>query len=588
MGESNPSREILVIRHAGGPPDRAERDSPMLRSLNNTVLRSNSGNFGGDTEMTILPFIPNFRDRHVLRYAIAVLLSLAALWVRVFLDGVFDGYPFLTFFPAVLLAALLGGLGPGLMAMILCGLLAQYFLIGPKHSLEIAEPSGWIALGIYGATAAGMVGLVHKITLAYEGQLETKNALSELNRTLEEKVALRTAELQAEIADRIAAEDQVRQMQKMEAVSQLTGGIAHDFNNMLTLVIGALDLAKVRAEAQNDPRITKYIGVAQEGAQRAASLTSRLLAFARQQPLEPQAVNINELVSGLSLLLQRTLGDHIKVEMLLDKRIWHCFADPSQLENALMNLVINARDAMPDGGLLAVETANIELGSEQVRKMPLSAGQYVRVTVRDTGTGIAPEAVERVFEPFYTTKGVGKGTGLGLSQVHGFVTQSGGHIRIMSTPGIGTLIELLLPRFVGQIASSVSSTGDDVELGRTGAQTVLVVEDEGQVRDIVVNVLSELGYLVHPAEGPDQALQQLKELGRVDLLLTDVMMPSMSGTSLASEARALYPEVKVLYMTGYAPESIIPDNARKAGMAVLRKPFSVEQLAKAVRNATTN
>ena len=533
----------------------------------------------------MLPSILNFRDRGALRYAFAILVSLLALWVRVLLDGSLDGYPFLTFFPAVLVSALLGGLGPGLLATILCGLLAQYFLVDPIYSLEIAAPSGWIALGMYGATAAAMVGLVHGITLAYEGQLEAKNALSELNKTLEEKVALRTAELQAEVADRISAEGQVRQMQKMEAVGQLTGGIAHDFNNMLAVVIGALDLAKVRAEAQDDARITKYIGVAQEGAQRAASLTSRLMAFARQQPLAPQAVNANQLVDGLSHLLQRTLGDHIAVKTELDKRVWHCFADPSQLENALMNLAINARDAMPEGGLLEVRTSNIELGSKQASEMLLPVGQYVSIIVRDTGIGMTPDVAERVFEPFYTTKGVGKGTGLGLSQVHGFVHQSGGHVRVASTPGVGTCIELLLPRFVGQVGLPTPVDTGVAEPQITDSATVLVVEDEAQVREIVVDALTQFGYVVHAADGPDQALHKLGQLKQVNLLLTDVMMPSMSGTSLATEARALHPELKVLYMTGYAPESIIPEDVLRNGMAILKKPFSVRELTEGVRNA---
>jgi len=536
--------------------------------------------------MSLLSVVLKVRRRKTLGYAVAILTSALALWVRMQLGPNFEGFPYLTFFPAVLFTALVGGLGPGLIAAILSGLLAQYFLIPPIHSLEIRGISEWIAMGLYGAIAASMVGLVHGITLAYEAHRSAEQRLAEVNAALEQRVVERTAELRAEVEERLAAESQVRQLQKMDAVGQLTGGVAHDFNNMLAIVIGSLELAKVRAEVQPDERITRYINAAQEGAQRAALLTARLMAFARQQPLAPQAVDVNKLVQGMSELLRRTLGEPIRIEAHLATRIWHCFADVSQLENALVNLCINARDAMPGGGRLTIETANVELGAEGRQRTGLPAGQYVQIVVADSGTGMSPGTVEKAFDPFYTTKGVGKGTGLGLSQVYGYLRQSGGTALIRSEVGVGTAIELYLPRFVGQSDHEGPGPSPDRPARATEGHVVLVVEDEPQVRQMAVDALAELGYDALPAASADEALAHLQQRARIDLLLTDVMMPGVSGPALAAQASTLRPGMKVLYMSGFAPE-LLAGTHLSAGVKLLPKPFTISQLAAKVSEAIT-
>jgi signal transduction histidine kinase/CheY-like chemotaxis protein len=525
--------------------------------------------------MTLLQTVLRIRRQRALGYAIALLLCLLALWVRLEMVAIFDGYPFVTFFVAVLISALLGGLGPGLMAAILCGLFAQYFLIAPTYDWNVLGVSGWVGLGFYAITSASMVALVHGITIAYQGELEARQELTELNETLERRVLERTAELSRLVDERLASENKLLQMQKMEAVGQLTGGIAHDFNNMLAVITGSLDLAMIRAESQEDSRLTRYIGVAQDASTRAASLTARLLAFSRKQALAPQAVDVNRLVEGTRELLARTIGDHVIVDISLSERSWHCFADPAHLESALLNLAINARDAMSDGGTLTIETSNLDLpnGVEG-----LNPGQYVCIAVSDTGTGMAPDVLERAFDPFFTTKGVGKGTGLGLSQVYGYVHQSGGVVRLQSEVGAGTRIELLLPRFAGQVVSPRAISGEGHPQAITAGAVVLLVEDEEQVRQVTMDALIHLGYTVIPAVGPLEALALLEDQHRVDLLLTDVQMPGMSGKALGSQVAELRPGIPILYMSGYTQEA---DEAWMAGASLLKKPFSIEQLARA-------
>jgi signal transduction histidine kinase len=392
-------------------------------------------------------------------------------------------------------------------------------------------------------------------------------------------------QLTEEAESRAAAEAQMRQMQKMESIGQLTGGIAHDFNNMLAIVIGSLDMARRRLTKDPD-KARQSLDNAMEGADRAAQLTARLLAYSRQQPLAPKAVDANKLVGGMSELLRRTIGEHIRVETVLAGGLWPAFIDGAQLENAVLNLCVNARDAMPDGGHLTIETSNTHLDDVYAADHgEVTAGQYVMVSVTDTGTGMPPHVIERAFDPFYTTKGVGKGTGLGLSQVYGFVKQSGGHVKIYSEPDVGTTVKLYVPRYFGDAeAAGVNDTGPAALPRAVGDEIILVVEDENRVRHMSVDTLRELGYVVVQASDANQALTVLEIQPRIDLLFTDIVMPDMNGRVLADAARAKRPDLKVLYTTGYTRNAIVHNGMLDHDVAFLAKPFTVAQLAAKVRD----
>ncbi|MBW8814957.1 MAG: CHASE3 domain-containing protein [Caulobacterales bacterium] len=400
---------------------------------------------------------------------------------------------------------------------------------------------------------------------------------------IRDELAAANEHLREEAASRAAAEAQVRQVQKMQAIGQLTGGIAHDFNNMLAIVIGSLDLAKRRLRTDVD-RAEAGITSALEGAERAAQLTARLLAFSRLQPLEPRVLDVNKLVGGMSELLRRTIGEQLQVETVLAGGLWRTQVDPAQLENALVNLCVNARDAMPDGGKLTIETANSHLDDAYAAGQPdVEPGQYVMISVSDTGVGMPPDVVERAFEPFYTTKGVGRGTGLGLSQVHGFVKQSRGHVKIYSEPGVGTTIKIYLRRATDEPEAEIPvRPPGDLPRGLPG-EIIVVVEDEDRVRHLSVDALRELGYTVVQASDAAQALALLALQPRVDLLFTDVVMPGLDGRRLADRARELRPDLKVLYTTGYTKNAIVHNGMLDPGVAFLAKPFTVEQLAVKVR-----
>jgi len=393
------------------------------------------------------------------------------------------------------------------------------------------------------------------------------------------------AELETEAANREQAEAQVRQMQKMEAIGQLTGGIAHDFNNMLSIIIGSLDLAKRRLTSDPE-RATRSIDNAIDGAERAAALTSRLLAFSRQQPLAPVASDPNRLVQGMSELLRRTIGEQVKLETVLSGGIWRVNADVSQLENGILNLCVNGRDAMPDGGRLTIETANAYLDEEYAKEhQEVTPGQYVMFSVTDTGVGMPPEVIARAFDPFYTTKGVGRGTGLGLSQVFGFVKQSGGHVKIYSEIGQGTSVKIYLPRWMGELtAQAATQSVADLPEGRPG-EIILVVEDDERVRKVSVESLRELGYTVIHASSGAEALQILEQEPRIDLLFTDIVMPGMTGRVLADTASERLVGLKVLYTTGYTRNAVVHNGVLDAGVAFLPKPFTIQQLAAKVRQA---
>jgi signal transduction histidine kinase/CheY-like chemotaxis protein len=399
-----------------------------------------------------------------------------------------------------------------------------------------------------------------------------------------DQLAAANARLITEGASREAAESQIRQMHKMETIGQLTGGIAHDFNNMLAIVIGSLDLAKRRL-SKDRKRAEQSIDNAMQGAERAAQLTARLLAFSRQQPLAPGALEVNRLVAGMSELLRRTIGEAVRFEAVLAGGLWPAFVDANQLENALVNLCVNARDAMPQGGRMTIETANAHLDEQYAgAHADVAPGQYVMLSVTDTGCGMAQDVIERAFDPFYTTKSVGKGTGLGLSQVYGFVKQSGGHVKIYSESGVGTTVKLYFPRHFGA-ATAPSTTDPAAELARAqGDEVVLVVEDEERVRHLSVDALSELGYVVIHAEGPLEALAMLAEQPRVDLLFTDIVMPDMDGRRLAETAREKLPALKVLYTTGYTRNAIVHNGVLDHDVHFIAKPFTIAQLAAKVRS----
>ncbi len=380
------------------------------------------------------------------------------------------------------------------------------------------------------------------------------------------------------------AEDQLRQAQKMEAVGQLTGGIAHDFNNLLTGVIGALDLLQTRLAQGRTENLERYAKAAISSANRAAALTHRLLAFSRRQPLDPKPVQANQLVTGMEDLLRRTLGESIRLEIVTAGGLWLTLCDPNQLENALLNLAINGRDAMPEGGTLTIETCNTHLDrAYAAQHQGVSAGQYICVSVTDTGTGMTPDVIARAFDPFFTTKPLGQGTGLGLSMIYGFARQSEGHARIYSEVGKGTTVKIYLPRYHGEVPDRAPQASNEKLPFSPSGETVLVVEDEAVVRDLIIEVLEDLGY--RPLQAPDGpgGLRILETDQRVDLLVTDVGLPGLNGRQLADAARVRRPNLKVLFITGYAENAAISSGFLEPGMEMITKPFSVDALALRIR-----
>ena len=385
-----------------------------------------------------------------------------------------------------------------------------------------------------------------------------------------------------DVTDRIALEEQLQKSQRLESVGQLTGGIAHDFNNLLTVILGNAELLSERLAP--DPHLQPLAEMIGSAAQRGAELTQRLLAFARRQALEPEAVEVNQLITTMDGLLRRTLGEHIEIEMVRGAGLWPALVDPAQIESALLNLCLNARDAMVQGGRLTIETTNTHLSPDYANQhSEVVPGQYVMVAVSDTGLGIAPENLERVFEPFFTTKATGKGTGLGLSMVYGFVKQSGGHIKIYSELGQGTTLKMYLPRFWGDTEPQPPQA-DRAIVG--GSELILLVEDEDLVRRYAHDQLVNLGYRVLVATNGPTALILLRQRDDIDLLFTDVVMPGgMSGRELAYLARRFRPELKVLYTSGYTENAIVHHGRLDPGVQLLSKPYSRAELAQKIRAA---
>ena len=403
-------------------------------------------------------------------------------------------------------------------------------------------------------------------------------ALRSLNETLEQRVQERTAAL-------VDAEEALRQAQKMEAVGQLTGGLAHDFNNILAGISGSLELMKVRMAQGRISDIERHLNGAQSAVKRAAALTQRLLAFSRRQTLDPKPADLNRIVADMHELIGRSVGPAITVETIAAGGLWHTFVDIGQLENALLNLCINARDAMPHGGRLTIETANRWLDDMAAMQRGVPPGQYVSLCVSDTGTGMSPDVVARAFDPFFTTKPTGQGTGLGLSMVYGFAGQSGGAVRIYSELGQGATICIYLPRHLGDAGEDDLVMPEEASAtAAPGSKTILVVDDEPLVRLVTVEVLSDLGYSVLEAEDGPMALKLLNAYPELDLLITDVGLPNgMNGRQLADAIRAPRPDLPVLFVTGYAENAVLNHGHLERGMQVLTKPFAAEVLARRVR-----
>jgi PAS domain S-box-containing protein len=380
----------------------------------------------------------------------------------------------------------------------------------------------------------------------------------------------------------VQAEEALRQAQKMEAVGQLTGGLAHDFNNLLTGMMGNLELLQMRLARGRTDDLDRFINAAQGAGRRAASLTQRLLAFSRRQTLDPKPTDVNRLIVGLEELLRRTVGATTDIEIVQAGGLWATNIDASQLENAILNLCINGRDAMPDGGRLTIETANKWMDERTGRERDLPPGQYISICVTDTGTGMSAETIARAFEPFYTTKPLGHGTGLGLSMIYGFAKQSGGQVRIYSELGQGTTVCVYLPRHHGDV-EDVAPDMAALPAGSANAQTVLVVDDEATIRHLINEVLEDLGYTVVGASDGASGIKVLQSGAPIELLITDVGLPNgMNGRQVADEARRLRPGLKVLFITGFAENAAVGNGHLEPGMELLTKPFTLEGLSSKV------
>jgi PAS domain S-box-containing protein len=415
---------------------------------------------------------------------------------------------------------------------------------------------------------------------------DQKRATAQLHaftETLEAAVKDRTRQLEAENEARRKAEELLRQSQKMDAIGQLTGGVAHDFNNMLAVIISGTNLIERRLAKGED--VKRLLDGISDAAYRAAELTRRLLAFSRQLPLAPKVIDANQMVKSISGLLRQTLGEATVLETVLAGGLWKTHADAGQLENAILNLAINARDAMPDGGKVTIETLNCYLDDDYVGNYPdLVAGQYVMIAVSDEGTGMSLETMDRAIDPFFTTKAVGKGTGLGLSQVYGFVKQSKGHLKLYSEIGHGTAVKIYLPRYYGtEQVADVRAVIRQPERRGMRSEVILVVEDEDRIREVTTEALRELGYTVLNAASAKQALQILESRPEIGLLFTDIVMPDMNGRRLAEAAVKLRPALKVLYTTGYTRNAVVHNGVLDPNVDFIAKPFTVDQLGQKIR-----
>jgi signal transduction histidine kinase len=442
-----------------------------------------------------------------------------------------------------------------------------------ERSARAAETRDWLQWSILAPFLAVFALGIYVIA---NMNAQTKELSATLTKLRETNRALNETLLKNE-----TAESQIRQMQKMEAIGQLTGGIAHDFNNMLAIIIGSLNLMQKRIK-RGESDVGRFVDAAVDGANRAAKLTQHLLAFSRQLPLAPTTLEINRMISNMSDLLRLTLGENIHVETVLSGGLWTAHADSSQLENAILNIAVNARDAMNGNGRFTIESGNAYLDDVYVSQhADIVAGQYVLIAMTDTGTGMAPETAMKAFDPFFTTKEVGRGTGLGLSQVYGFVKQSNGHVKIYSEIGQGTTIKIYLPRYIApqEQPRPQEEPRKFKRIENASDYIILVVEDDDKMRQLSVEALRELGYVVLHANGAEQALEILAGHQDISLLFTDIVMPEMNGRMLAERATQLIPGLRVLYTTGYTRNAVVHNGMLDPGTEFLPKPFSIDELA---------
>jgi signal transduction histidine kinase len=429
----------------------------------------------------------------------------------------------------------------------------------------------------------------YEVKALIEAQEQAAERLEALVTERTQELEKANEDLKSQMTERERVEASLRQSQKMEAVGQLTGGLAHDFNNLLTGISGSLELTRARLSQGKADSVDRYITTAQEAVKRAAALTHRLLAFSRRQALEPKPTNVNRLVTGMEELIRRTVGPAIDVEVVGAGGLWSTLVDPNQLENALLNLCLNARDAMPQGGRLTIETANRWLDERGARDHDIAPGQYISLCVTDTGTGMEPDVAAHAFDPFFTTKPLGQGTGLGLSMIYGFARQSGGQIRIYSEVGKGTSMCLYLPRHHDDPNFNDTINFPEASESLGDGEVVLVIDDEPSIRMLITDVLSDTGYSVLEASDGPAGLRVLQSAARIDLLITDVGLPGgMNGRQVADAARTLRPDLRVLFITGYAENASMGNGNLEKGMHVLAKPFEVERLATRIRQLIKN
>ena len=453
-------------------------------------------------------------------------------------------------------------------------------------NMPITERGDFVAL-LYLNNAVPRPWLPDEIAFIRDVAERTRDATE--RRRVEQELGALTASLEQQVEERthalMVAEAHLRQAQKMEAVGQLTGGLAHDFNNMLTGISGAIEMMQVRVAQGRIGDLDRYATAALGATRRAAALTHRLLAFSRRQTLDPKPTDVNRLIADLSDLIQRTVGPGVTLEVVGAAGIWPAMVDPNQLENAILNLCINARDAMPEGGRITIETANRWLDQRAARERDLEPGQYLSVCVTDTGTGMTPEVQARAFDPFYTTKPMGEGTGLGLSMIYGFARQSGGQVRIYSEVGQGTTMCIYLPRHYGDASDDDGAVALDTAAAPVeGRHSVMVVDDEPTIRMLVVEILEEMGHVVLEAGDGPSALRLLGTGAHVDLLITDVGLPGqMNGRQVADAAIEILPHLKVLFITGYAENAVIGNGPLGPNMALMTKPFAMDIIADRIR-----
>ncbi len=479
--------------------------------------------------------------------------------------------PYLPFFFALLVSAMAGGIGPGL----LCMAIAEFMASGGPHGVHPVAGGNPVAIAAVISVASAVVLLTNYGTSAAIKLNQTTKQLRTVNETLEARINERSAAL-------LEAEENLRQAQKMEAVGQLTGGIAHDFNNLLTGIMGSLERLQTRLPYARPEELSRYIASAQDASARAANLTNRLLAFSRRQPLQPCGTDINRLTTGMAELITRTIGPSITLETCPCPALHTTLVDPNQLELALLNLCINASDAMPGGGTLRITTANTTLTLTEAAELHLTEGDYVTLTVADTGTGMTPEVLARAFDPFFTTKPLGQGTGLGLSMIYGFARQSGGHTEVTSQPGTGTAVTLYLPRHHGAVDNPLDLPHPKPCAATGLGENILLVDDEPSIRLLAAEVLEEQGYVVHQAENAETAMRHLRRSAPIDILITDLGLPGIGGRELAETGLVLHPEMKILFITGYGDRSQRPHTA-PPGQTLLNKPFSMTTLAARVQ-----